>query len=323
MGRRFINQLGEHESIDEVFLVAEKQLRANRNGNLYLQLRLSDRSGSMTGMMWNANDRVYGSFENGDYLRVQGTTQVYNGTLQVIVNGVEKSIAEKVNEADFVTLTAADVDRLAGRLGELLREMQNYHLRNLAECFLVDEAFMAKFTAAPAGVKLHHAYRGGLLEHVVGLMELCSVVADHYDVIDGDLLRTGAFLHDIGKIDEMSYERELCYSDAGQMVGHVVMGVQLLDGKIRETEQLAGEPFPDELKMRLQHMILSHHGQYEFGSPKLPMTIEAIALHFLDNLDSKIYSVAQIIREDANSESNWTTYQVPLGRKLFKSLPDE
>jgi len=323
MPRRFINQLGENETVDEVFLVAEKQLRPNRNGNLYLQLRLTDRTGALTGMLWNANDRLFSTFENGDFVRVQGTTQFYNGTLQVILNNVEKTVLAKADETDFVRLTAADVDRLARRLGELLRGMQNEHLLNLAECYLMDESFMAGFTAAPAGIKLHHAYRGGLLEHVVSLMELCQSVAAHYAEIDSDLLLAGAFLHDTGKIDELSYEREMGYTDAGQMIGHVVLGVGILNQKVGETEKLSGEKFPAELHVRLAHMVVSHHGEYEYGSPKLPMTMEAMALHFLDNLDSKIHSSAQLMREDANAESNWTPYQAAMGRKLFKSLSTE
>jgi 3'-5' exoribonuclease len=128
----------------------------------------------------------------------------------------------------------------------------------------------------------------------------------------------GAFLHDIGKIDELTYERELSYSDEGQLIGHIVLAVSMLEAKIRETEKLAGESFPTELALRLKHMIVSHHGEYEYGSPKLPMTLEAIALHFLDNLDSKIYTVKQLIADDANTSSTWTPYQPALGRKFYK-----
>jgi 3'-5' exoribonuclease len=318
MSRRFINQLGENESINQVFLVSEKQLRTNRNGNLYLQMRLADKTGSVTGMMWNANDRICGSFDNGDYLRVEGSTQFYNGMLQMIVSHVERAIAEKVVDADFVTLSSTDVDRLGARLGEMLRAIRNHHLRNLAECFLMDESFMAKFTTAPAGIKNHHAYRGGLLEHVISLMEVAALVAPRYAGLDPDLLLMGAFLHDIGKIDELTYERDLAYSDEGQMIGHIVMAVSMVEAKIREAERLSGESFPEELALRLKHMIVSHHGQYDFGSPKLPMTLEAAALHFLDNLDSKMHTIKQLMQDDANSASRWTVYQPSLGRKFFK-----
>lgn len=323
MSRRFIQQLSDREQVDEVFLVADKQLRTNRQGGLYLQMRLSDRTGSLTAMMWNANEKLYHAFENGDYLRVQGTAQVYNGALQMIVTRIDRTPASEVDEADFVTLDTAKVDQLATRVSELLRGMRNYPLRNLADCFLMDETFMARFTAAPAGIKNHHAYRGGLLDHVVSLMEVTAAVAPHYPEIDPDLLLMGAFLHDIGKIKELTYERDLAYSDEGQLIGHLVIGVSLLEDKIREAEKLSGEPFPEELRLRLQHMILSHHGEYEFGSPKLPMTLEAIALHFLDNLDSKMHSISGMMREDANDDSPWTPYQASLGRKLYKGRRGE
>ena len=318
MSRRYISELGERENIEEVYLAADKQLRPNRNGNLYLQLRLSDRSGSVTAMMWNAGDKAYGSFENGDYVRVQGATQYFNGALQLIASRIDRVDRHTVDEAEFIVLRSAEVDRLAARTAEMLRKLSNVHLLNLAECYLMDEAFMAQFTAAPAGIKHHHAYRGGLLEHVVSLMELVEVVAPRYPQIDAELLLMGAFLHDTGKIEELNYERDLSYSDSGQLIGHVVLAVSLLDQKVREAEKLGGEKLPAELVLRLKHMILSHHGQYEFGSPKLPMTLEAIALHHLDNLDARIHSVTQLLREDANADSPWTPFQAALGRKLFK-----
>lgn len=318
MSRRFIQQLSDRESVDEAFLVADKQLRTNRHGSLYLQMRLSDRTGSINAMMWNANEKLYHSFENGDYVRVQGTAQSYNGALQIIVGHLERTPAAQVDEADFVTLDAVSIDRLVARLGELLRAMRNAPLRDLAKCFLADEAFMASFTSAPAGIKNHHAFRGGLLDHTLSLMELAALVATRYPELDADLFVMGAFLHDIGKTRELTYERDLAYSDEGQLLGHLVIGTSLVDAKIAESERLSGEPFPVELRLRLQHMILSHHGEYEYGSPKLPMTLEAVALHFLDNLDSKMHTLSGLMHEDVNDASPWTPYQPALGRKLFK-----
>jgi 3'-5' exoribonuclease len=318
MPRRFINQYGERENINDIFLASDKQLRTNKNGNLYLMLKLSDRSGTITGMMWNASDQAYRGFDNGDYVQVEGTTQFYNGALQMIVNHVEKARHGEVAEEDFLQLASADIDKLAARVAELLREIKNVHLRDLAECYLMDEQFMAKFCSAPAGVKNHHAYRGGLLEHVLSLMEVVRVVCPRYPQLDAELLMAGAFLHDLGKIDELHYDRDRGYTDEGQLVGHVVMGVVMLDQKIREAERLSGETFPPELAMQLKHLVVSHHGQYDFGSPKLPMTLEAIALTQLDNLDAKIHSFAQLIEEDANVDSPWTTYHASLGRKIYK-----
>jgi 3'-5' exoribonuclease len=273
--------------------------------------------------MWNASEPIYRSFDTGDYVRVEGTTQLFQGAMQLIATRITKVEPGEVSEDDFSILTATAVDKLVLRAGEILRSMEDPHLRNLAECFLVDERFMARFARAPAGIKHHHAYHGGLLQHVVGLMELAVRVAPLYPEMDRDLLVMGAFLHDTGKIDELLYDRELAYSDEGQLIGHLVMAVGMLDGKIREAEQLSGEAFPRETALRLKHMVISHHGEYEFGSPKLPMTLEAVTLYLLDNLDSKLFAFAQQMRDDPNVDSPWTNYFPNMGRKLFKGAPHE
>jgi 3'-5' exoribonuclease len=318
MSRRFVNQLAHQESFDQVFLATNKQLRPNRNGQLYLQVELSDRTGALACRLWNANEDVYRSFEDGDYVRVDGLAQMYQGAMQIIASQITKAVESEIDPADFIPLSAVDLDKLLSRLREMLRGMADAHLRTLAECFLMDESFMAKFTRAPAGVKNHHAYHGGLLEHVVNLMEVCLRVAPLYPALKPDLLLMGAFLHDLGKVDELAYERTFSYTDEGQLIGHLVMAVSLLDSKVRVAEELSGEPFPAELALRLKHIIVSHHGEYEFGSPKLPMTLEAIAIHLLDNLDAKLYSFESLMREDPNSESAWTHYHPQIARKLYK-----
>jgi len=319
MSRTFVNQLAHGQGIDEIFLASEKQLRPNRDGNLYLQVRLSDKTGSLTAMMWNANQQQFDSFDNGDYIRVQGKSQLYNGGMQVIARELCRVDQESVEETDFITLSEAGVNKLAERLGEqLLSGLRNVHLRRLAEQFLNDEVFMARFKRAPAGVKNHHAYHGGLVEHTVSVLELAEFVGKKYDRLDSDLLLMGAFLHDSGKIQELSYDKDLGYRDSGQLLGHMVMGVEMLQQKINEVQESSGESFPENLATQLKHLILSHHGQLEFGSPVLPMTIEAIALTQIDNLDARIHNFLQIIDEDANPASNWTTYQPSLGRKIYK-----
>jgi 3'-5' exoribonuclease len=322
MPRRFVSQLAHQEAIDQIFLASEKQLRPNRSGNLYLQLELSDRSGSIGARMWNASEQDYRSFDNGDYVRVEGSTQLFQGTIQLIVAGIRRAPQSEVNQDDFLILGSKELDQLTGRLSGILRKMRDPHLLNLAECFLLDEEFMRKFSRAPAGVKNHHAYLGGLMEHVVNLMELITRIAPLYPTINGDLLLMGAFLHDVGKIDELTYERDFAYSDEGQLIGHVVMAVGILEKKLKEAERLSGETVPDEIVLRLKHMIVSHHGQYEYGSPKLPMTLEAVALHHLDNLDAKIHAFDTLIRDDPNIESGWTIFHHSLGRKLFKGEPE-
>jgi len=316
--RRFVSKLAGSESINQVFLASDKQLRPNRSGNYYLQVELSDRSGSISARLWNASDDDYRSFENGDYVHVDGSTQIFQGAIQLIANRIRRADRSEVDESDFVILSDPAIDQMARRLAEILRDIKNPHLRNLAECFLIDDDLMRKFAAAPAGIKHHHAYRGGLLEHVLNLLEVILLIHPRFSQVDRDLLLMGAFLHDVGKIDELLYDRELAYSDTGQLLGHIVIAVSILDRKIRETEQFAGEPIPAELIDRLKHMIVSHHGQYDFGSPRLPMTVEAIALHYLDNLDAKVHQFQHLLDTDANLDSSWTQYQHNLGRKLFK-----
>jgi 3'-5' exoribonuclease len=318
MTRRYVNQLASNDSIDEVFLVADKQLRANRQGNLYLHLELRDRTGTVGARLWNANEALAGRFDPGDYLHARGKVQVFQGALQIILSNIEVVDPARVDPLEFLPRSAADSGRLLARLRELLRGMGNPHLRALIDCFLIDDEFVRKFTSAPAGIKNHHAYQAGLLEHVVTMLDVASRIADLYPELDRDLLLAGIFLHDVGKIDELSYDRAFGYTDEGQLVGHLVMGVCLLREKARRAQDLTGEPFPHELRLRLEHMIVSHHGTHEFGSPKLPMTPEAIALHYLDNLDAKIHTFTREIRDDPARESSWTPFNQNLGRRLFK-----
>ena len=323
MGRKFINSLADRDEVDEVYQVFGKQLRPNRNGNLYLQVQLCDRTGAMSARMWNASDSVFRAFEDGDFVRVAGTAQLYQGAMQVIATHMAKVPKSDVDAEEFIPESPLDLDKLSRRLSEILRSITQPSLRALAETFLMDDAFMRKFCRAPAGIKNHHAYLGGLMEHVVQLLELCLRLADLYPTVHRDLLILGTFLHDMGKTEELSYDMVFSYTDEGQLLGHIIQAISLLDRKVQEAETLTGEPIPPELVMRLKHMIISHHGEYEFGSPKLPMTLEAVVLTHLDSLDAKLHNFQQLIREDPNADSPWTLYQSGLGRKLYKGLaPD-
>ncbi len=317
-GRRFVNELTDQLAVDQVFLASDKQLRTNRQGNTYLQLELSDKAGSISTRMWNATDQVARQFENGDFVRVVGKAQLFQGAMQLIATRISKAAPHEVDEADFVVVSNEAKDHMAVRLGEMLRGISNVHLRDLGECYLADEEFMRKFTESPAGVKNHHAYRGGLLEHVVNLMEIILLIADRYPNVDRDQLLIGAFLHDSGKIRELNCEHGLTYTDEGQLIGHIVLGLSMLEAKRAEAEQMSGQKIPDDLFLRIRHLIVSHHGTNEFGSPTVPMTVEAIALHHLDNLDAKIHHFEALLRDDANSESAWTQYHHNIGRKLYK-----
>ena len=318
MGRQYINQFSEGESINQVFVANGKQLRPNRQGNLYLQLTLSDKSGSVNAMQWNANQSVYDSFENGDYVIIKGTTQLFNGNLQIIVQQLKKADESLVDEADFVTLTNENIGQLIVQLRQFVDSISHPQLQSLCQQYLDSKDIMEKFSQAPAGVKNHHAYQGGLIHHVVSLMELAESVVQHYPEVDRDLVLAGVLLHDLSKTDELAYERSLEYTDEGQLVGHLVMGVELLGKQIDQWEANQGTTFPNDIAIQLKHMIVSHHGQYDFGSPKLPMTLEALVLHMIDNLDAKVHQFSHAMDSEANPGDNWTPFIPTLGRKLYK-----
>lgn len=319
--RRYVSQLAHNEAVQQVFLASEKQLRPNRNGNLYLQVELSDRSGTINARMWNASEDDYRAFENGDFVVVDGATQLFQGNMQLIANRIRRARPDEVCESDFLTLQSEDVARMRTRLVEILATIKAPPLQRLTKAFVDDESFMDKFCRAPAAVKNHHAYKSGLLEHVVSLMELVLLVAPRYPGLDRDKLLVGAFLHDAAKVDELTYDRELAYTDEGQMLGHMIMGVSMVDQKVAECIRKDGMPMPEKLIIEIKHMIVSHHGEYEYGSSKLPMTLEAVALHHLDNLDAKLASFSQLMRDCPNIDSPWTQYFTQIGRKLYKGAP--
>ena len=317
-GRKRITELAGGAQIDQVFLATRKQLRPNRNGQLYLQVELADRSGAITGRMWNASDDDFEAFDEGDYVRVDGTVQLYSGALQIIVTAIGRVDPRSVDESEFCVLSTADVERLAGELTGLLGTIRSEPIRRLVDEVLADADLMAAFKRSPAGVKQHHAYAGGLLEHVVNLLHLADTVAPRYPAVDRDLLLVGVLLHDIGKTLELESERGFSYTDAGQLLGHVLLGLELVDEKIRAVEDRTGSVFDAETAIRIKHMIASHHGEYAFGAPKLPMTLEAIALHHLDQFDARMAGTLQLMQNEAALDGGWTQYHANLGRKFFK-----
>jgi 3'-5' exoribonuclease len=318
MPRRFVNQLADGDAVEDIFLLADKQLRANRNANLYLLASLRDRTGMISGLMWNMTEAAVAPLNAGDFVKVKGKVQLYQGALQMILTHIQPVPCDGLDLADFHATTSQNVEKLLSRMREILLAIREPHLRKLMECFLADEELMRDFVRAPAGIKAHHAYHGGLLEHVVNILETADRIEDLYPKVDFNLLRAGIFLHDLGKIRELCYATAFGYTDEGQLIGHLAIAIEMLNDKIAEVVRQTGQPFPKETALRLKHMILSHHGSYEFGSPKLPMTPEAIALHHLDNLDAKVHEFARSIQDDPNSGSNWTPFSPRLDRKLFK-----
>lgn len=319
MSRRLISELQPQEQIDQVFRTADKQLRANRQGGKYILLKLADRSGTMTGMFWNAEDSTFESFQRGDHIRCRGRLQTFNGGLQMIVTEIAKVSSDQVDPADFERFDSAKADSLEARLNELIGSIESEPLRQVGQAFLDDGSFMEKFRQAAAAVNNHHAYPGGLMQHSVDLIELAELVTPRYPRANVDLVKLGAFLHDLGKVEEMASGDELTYTDRGQLIGHIVIGVQMLAEKIRAVEESQQTVFPTSLRWQLEHLILSHHGQLDYGSPKIPMTVEAILLHHLDNLDAKMAAADSIIETDISADGNWTNYNPSFGRKLWKS----
>ncbi len=320
--RKYIEQFRDGDSLDDVYLVTDKQLRANRNGNLYVQMELRDRTGGMSARMWNAGDAVFRSFDNGDFVHADGKVQNFQGSLQIVLNHVEKVESQKIDLQDFMPHTEHNVGKLLERLRDYLTRLSSPHLRALAEVFLMDDPFMRSLAACPAGVKLHHAYVGGLLEHTVTMMDMADRLVPFYPGTDRDLLLMGAFLHDAGKTRELSYARTFGYTDEGQLVGHITIGVEMLVEKMPGVEELTGEPFPRELLIRLKHMILSHHGTLEYGSPKIPMTPEAMLLHAIDMMDTRMHMILRDLKEDRNNQTAWTPYNVTLQRRFYKGGPN-
>ncbi len=318
MSRQFVEQLRDGDNLGDVYLVTDKQLRANRNGNPYLLLELRDRTGGIQGRMWNAGESVGRGFNPGDFVRVAGKVQLFQGALQAILTAIEKEESLKIDYADFLPQTEQSIPRLSDRLRGYLLRLDNLHLRALAECFLSDEDFMRAYCSCPAGVKLHHAYVGGLLEHVVSMMDAADKLLPLYPGVDRDLLLTGIFLHDAGKTRELTYGRAFGYSDEGQLVGHIPIAVAMLAEQAVKVPDLTGEPFPRELLLRVQHMILSHHGELAYGSPKVPMTPEAMLLHLIDSMDTRMHMVLRELKDDRNNPSAWTPYNANLGRRIYK-----
>lgn len=318
MPRRLISELKPQEQVDQTFRAVDKQLRANRQGAKYIILKLADRSGTLTGMLWNADDDVFNTFQRGDFLRCVGRLQVFNGGLQMIVSQLEKVDSASLEPADFERFDASAADAMESQLRTVIAGLTDPLLRAVGLAFIDDEGFMTKLKKGAAAVNHHHAYPGGLLRHTIDLMELAQLIAPRYPRVNGELVILGAFLHDLGKTEELSVGEETVYTDRGQLIGHIIIGVQMLADKIREAEQQLGESFPEVLRWQLEHLVLSHHGQLEFGSPKIPLTVEAILLHHIDNLDAKMAAADAVLETDVAAEGNWTNFNPAFGRKLWK-----
>jgi len=304
----------ENQTITSFFVVASKQVKSKKNGDLYLSVILADRSGQLQANMWDNVADALDAFEQDDFVKVKGVVHKYNGRWQLTMHKVRRLEEPEVEYSDYIPKTSKDVEQLWQTLGEFVDTFQDPWLKALVKAFLSDEAIAAAYKNAPAAKTLHHAFVGGLLDHVVSLFTLCDLAVRNYPQVNRDLLLTGAFLHDIGKVHELAYHRSITYTTKGQLLGHMIIELEMLHEKIA---RLPG--FPDELKILIEHMIISHHGQYEFGSPKLPMFPEALMLHYLDDLDSKMESMRAQFEREAELGSPWTSYNPSLSRPLLNT----
>ena len=304
---------------DEIYRVAQKDLRTTSNGGLYIHIVLADATGQMLGRMWNASQEIYDSMPEGGFLRFRGRVESYKGARQFIVDGLRAVEPGSFEPSDFLPATRQNVPAMWEELKQRLRTIKNPDLLALVGRFVNDEDFARGFQKAPAAVAFHHAWLGGLLEHTLNVLRLADVVCPLYPLVSRDLVLAGVLLHDAGKVRELAYSTNFEYTNDGQLLGHITLSVLWIQHKIAELERATGQPFPHAVQAALQHIILAHHGKYEFGSPRLPATAEALMIHYLDNLDAKLNMVFEAIAADNDPASAWTGFVRALETKVFKS----
>jgi 3'-5' exoribonuclease len=308
-----VSQLEPNQLVLGVFLVQQKDVRQKKTGEPYLSLILSDRTGELDAKMWDNAQEAIGLFERDSFIRVKGMLQTFQNRLQLTIHRLQPVAEAEIDIADYLPASKRDRDEMFAELRSWIAGMSNPYLKTLLETILADPAVAPAYRTAPAAKSVHHAWIGGLLEHVLSLCKLARFTASHYPDVDFDLLLTGVVLHDIGKIAELTYARSFGYSTAGQLIGHISLGVRMVEDAIR-----AVPGFPPALTDLVVHMILSHHGALEFGSPKLPMFLEAMLLHQLDSLDSKMECMRAHAEKDRQTTGVWTGYNSPLERSVLK-----
>ena len=309
----FVTDLQADQIITGTFLVQHKDVRQKKSGDVYLSLTLADRTGELDAKMWdNAADAVE-SFAQDDFVRVKGLMQVFQNRPQLTLHKIQAVIDTDVDVADYFPASKRDRDEMFRELDGWIASIGNPHLQALLQAVFADEAIAKAYRTAPAAKAIHHAWIGGLIEHVLSLCALAKFTAAHYANIDLDLVLTGVILHDLGKVSELKYARSFSYSTEGQLLGHIVIGLRMVEEKLRLVPG-----FPDKLRDLLLHMIVSHHGELAYGSPKVPLFPEALLLHHLDNLDSKMECVRGLIERDRQVEGVWTGYSSALDRSVLK-----
>ncbi len=309
----YINELEPNQQITGMFLVRAKEVRQKKSGDLYLSLLIGDRTGELDAKMWDNIAEVLDTFDRDDFVRVKGLLGIYQNRPQFTIHKLQRISETEVDAADFFPRSERDLEEMLAELHGVIAGIGNPHLKALLEAVFGDEQVARLYCRAPAAKVVHHAYLGGLLEHVLSLCRLCRFTAAHYKDIDLDLLLAGALLHDAGKIHELSYDRSFGYTSEGQLLGHITIGIRMIE------ENLRGMPdFPPRLRTLVEHMVLSHHGELAFGSPKIPLFPEALLLHYLDDMDSKMECMRALVAQDRQVEGEWTGYSQPLDRSALK-----
>jgi 3'-5' exoribonuclease len=312
MKDRFVTDLSPDAHVRTTFLVQARERKIARTGSAYLDLELRDASGVMRAKLWDC-DRHTLDFEVEDIVEVDGVVEDYQGTAQIRVRKISRCAPDQVDLFDYLPRSRYDPAEMYAALMERLRRLPEGPLRLLLLSLMEDPAIAEKYQRAPAAMSYHHAFLGGLLEHVLSLLQLGDQVCDHYEFLRRDLLLAGLVLHDLGKIEELSFSRGFHYSTRGQLLGHISIGLEMVQEKVRQIPD-----FPPELKAQLEHMILSHHGKVDFGSPKEPMFPEALLVHFLDEIDSKLDAMRVQYATDQDRPGDWTARNPALKRELLK-----
>jgi len=316
MKKQFVKALGPGDRVDDLFALSAKNLSQTRNGKPYLNLTVSDRTGHIKGVVWEQADSIGSRISSGDIVRVRGSVSEYRDALQIVIREAEPGPTDGIDPADFMPACRRDVDGMFERLVDMTAAMEKAHWRALFELFWLDEAFVGRFKSAPAAKIMHHAYGGGLLEHVLSMASLADKIGRHYEGVDRELLVAGAILHDIGKTREFDYLFRIDYSDEGRLLNHITLGLQMIDDKLRQLDS-----FPPEQALLLKHLVVSHHGAREFGSPEPPKTIEAVLLNYIDEIDAKVNGIREFMAAEDPSQA-WTSYHRILERHFYRGRGD-
>lgn len=310
---KFINELRDGESFREFYLCSKRQSMKSKAGKNYLSLILSDKTGTINGKVWDINKDIQ-SFAEGDFIRIEASVQTFNNELQLNIRKIRRALEGEYDETDYVPTTDKDISTLNSKLIEFINSIKNKYIKELlSNIFINNKNISESFKKHTAAKAMHHNYLGGLIEHTISVAEICDFMAVHYEGVNRDILIASALLHDICKIIELSDFPNIDYTDDGELLGHIVMGSEFIG---KEADKIEG--FPHQLKSLIQHCILAHHGEYEYGSPKLPRTIEAFILHCADDTDAKVNMFQKAMKESTNT-GVWMGYNKMLARNIRKT----